>query len=117
MKFLGFKEFKNLSEDTFNDVIEYLKRDLVTSLRDLKTGLNNLKFTDNFNSFKVVVDLPVGTEVAIRNELRNKVPTERIILRGDAGGITDGDTQWNLNYVYLKNTGATAKTVTVLFLE
>lgn len=117
MKFIGFKEYKNLNFKSLDDVVNYLSIDLVKNLRELAMGLNFLKFTDNFNAFKITMTIPASSEIAIRNELSKKIPTERIIVRSTSSEIVDGDTPWDLNYVYLKNTGASAATVTVIFLE
>ena len=119
MKFSKFREFR-LVTATIESVVKYLSVDLVFSLRELYTGLSRLDFTENFQSFKVVVELPLGGgDVAIRNQLSPIVPTGKIILR-DGGGntIVDGNTDWNEDYVYLKNTsGTTDYEVTVVFFK
>jgi hypothetical protein len=117
MKFPSFKEFKNLNFDPLNEVVRYLSVDLPRNLRELSTGLKILKFAENFNSFTVEVTIPANSELAIRNELK-KIPTERIILRSDIYQVVDGDTPWNLNYVYMKNQHATLPAnVKIVFLE
>lgn len=117
MKFSSFKEFRNSVEATAEVIAEYLRVDVTKVLKELQVGLSKLTFVENFSSFKVEVSIAAGAELAIRNQLRNKVPTERIFVRGDSTTIVDGDTEWDLNYVYLKNTGAAAVTATVIFLE
>lgn len=120
MKFSLFKEFRSYSQDLISDVNMYLRDDVKKIIRELQLGLTRLSFSDNFNSFIVEVDMPATTEVAIRNQLQDAgVPSQRIILRGGDGtqNITDGVTEWDQNYVYLKNQGATAVTITVAFLK
>jgi hypothetical protein len=120
MRFTGFKEFRGLVGSTLDDVLLYLRNDLKKFLRELQLGLTKLSFADNFESFQVTVTISAGAELQIRNELLNSaIPTKRIIVKGGSGAqdIVDGDTEWNLNYVYLKNTGASTATATVVFLK
>ena len=123
MKFTSFKEFRTRIGD-INDIVEFLKVDLTTTLRDLAVGLNKLTFVDNFDSFKTTVTIPATKEVQIRNEIRNAttgenvIPTQRIIVRSNVAEIVDGDTEWSREQLYLKNTNATTDaTVTVVFLR
>ena len=117
MKFTAFKEFRFSS--TLDAVLGYLSNDLKTFLRELRLGLTRLSFVDNFDSFVVDVTIGSGEELAIRNQLKSSVPTQRIIVRGSSGSesIVDGDTAWDLNYVYLKNVGASSASATVVFLK
>lgn len=119
MRFTNFKEFRGVLQ-----VADYLATDLANFLRDLRFGLDRLSFDENFEGFIVEdIEIGVGAELKIRNQLRNIVPSQRLILRGKAGteNIVDGDTEWTTNFVYLKNNGATAITtatkVKVLFLK
>ena len=118
MKFPGFREFKiNVFKDiTSEDIVKYLSVDLVYSLRELTLGLRRLTFTENFQSFKITVTIAAGSETAIRNEL-DTIPTGRIILKSTSGDIVDGDTADNLNFVFLKNAGASSATVTAIFIR
>lgn len=119
MKFSSFKEFRGAFKETIEDVAKYLSIDITKTLRELSNGLTKLNFADNFESFEVSVTINNGTELAIRNELRTgKIPTKRIIVRGGDGvqNIVDGDIEWTKNYVYLKNTGASPVSLTVIFL-
>lgn len=117
MKFGAFKEFRNILNN-IDEVINYLRVDLTKTLRELGLGLNRLKFTENFESFKVTVTIPATSELAIQNKLRSRdVPSERIVVRSDSHEVVDGDTEWNQNFVYLKNTGSAAATLTVIFLK
>ena len=105
MKFLEFKEFRGMA----NDVLSYLRFDLKKTLKELQTGLARLTLTDNFEAFSVEVTIGAGAELEIRNRLRSgKIPSQRIFVRGNSKDIVDGDTEWNQNFVYLKNTGAGA---------
>lgn len=113
MKFIGFKEFRFRSD--LGSVVEYLSIELKKILRDLQLGLNELSFQDNFKSFTTTVEIGAGVEVAIRHDLR-VVPRYRVILRSNSHEITDGDTPWDVNFVFLKNNGASSASVTVVFL-
>ena len=122
MRFTQFKEFKEADPNTgtLETVISYLFADMPKTLRELSYGLTKLTFADNFESFKVSVTIPATSELAIRNQLRSgQIPTERIIVRGKSGAenVVDGDTDWTKQFVYLKNVGASAATVTVLFIR
>lgn len=127
MKFPGFKEFRgNLKvsyasmAEILDDTVNYLSVDLTRILRELVNGLTKLNFSDNFQSFLVTVEIPATTEIAIPNDLRDgSIPSHKLILRGKSGAqdVVDGDAEWTQEFVYLKNTGASAVTVTVLFLK
>lgn len=113
MKFRNFKEF---SGNAIEAVTKYLSVELVSTLRELSTGLTALTFGDNFKSFEVTVTIAAGTEARIRNAL-SEVPTKRLIVRhsGDPS-VVDGAT-WDINFVTLKNTGAAPATVTAIFMR
>ncbi|MHA2064494.1 MAG: hypothetical protein ACXABY_08950 [Candidatus Thorarchaeota archaeon] len=118
MKFSFFKQLKNFGKTpSLKEVVEYVAIDLGKVLKDLDIGLQRLSFVDNFDGFTVEVTIATGAELKIRNELRDRVPTQRLIVRGgtDSQNIVDGDTPWDLNFVYLKNLGAGTATATVLF--
>ena len=120
MNFSSFKEFRHLLTPAIEDVGRFLSVDLTKTLRDLAVGLTKLSFLDNFESFSVEVTIATGVEIEIRNQLRSQlIPTQRIIVRGKSGteDIVDGDTEWTNQFVYLKNTGASSATVTVMFLR
>jgi len=120
VKFASFKEFRQAISNTIEDVVAYLNTDHTKMIRELNVGLSKLSLLDNFDSFIATTTIAAGTEVQIRNGLRNGlVPSYRIILRGNAGSVdvVDGDTEWNTNYVTLKNVGAVSATLTVLFLR
>lgn len=117
MKF-SFKEFREvLAEASEKTVTNYLQYDLAKALRDLASGLRRLTFAENFESFEVTTTIAGSTEVRIRNELRTKIPTGKLIIRGGTNShlVTDGDEEWDFNYVTLKNSHASALTVTVVF--
>jgi hypothetical protein len=93
---------------------------LMKSLEDLKNqlerGMNRLTLSDNFQSFITTVEILNSQEVSIRNQLKF-VPRHRIIIRQSGNGfVTDGDTAWTNDFVYLKNNGPSTTTVTVVFL-
>ena len=99
------------------EVINYLETDLAYTLKDLARGLlNRLNFDDNFNAFTAEITVPSGgADLAIRNRL-DRTPVGKIIVRdGGANTVVDGDTAWSNDFVYLKNTGGSDVTVTVVF--
>ena len=118
MKFSGFKELK-AGPKSVEDIGKYLSSDLSFSLRELRSGLDKLNFKDNMQSFEATVTIGAGLEAAISNKMpNNEIPLHRIITRikGNAS-IVDGDTTWSHNFVYLKNTGASSATLTVIFFR
>jgi hypothetical protein len=118
MRFGVFKQFKAYgSAPTLKELYDYIVIDLGKILKDLDIGFQRLSFEDNFDGFKVDVSIDAGDEIRIRNELRDRVPTQRLILRGndDSRNIVDGDTAWDINFVYLKNLGSGTATATVYF--
>lgn len=125
MKFSVFKEFRgipinSMPETALMVIDKYLKVDLTRMIKELTTGLNLLTFVDNFQSFEVEVTIINGTELQIRNQFSDgTIPSRRIVIRGgdDSQNIVDGDTDWDANFVYLKNVGSATATATVLFLK
>ena len=116
MKFSKFREFR-LQVADLNSIIKYLTVDLVFSLRELYTGLSRLSFTENFEAFEVTVTVGATSELPIRNQLA-ETPRGKILLRdGASNSVVDGDTAWNSNFVYLKNTSGSAVTVTAVFFK
>jgi len=116
MNFIEFKEFRGVADG----VISYLKTDLKKILKELQLGLTKLRFTENFEAFEIEVTIAAGAELKIRNQIRSgTIPSQRLIIRGGSGSqnIVDGDTEWTREHVYLKNTGASAATATVLFVR
>lgn len=116
MKFPAFKEFSTRFAG-LDEVIKYLRVEHTLNLKELITGLRNLTFADNFQSFEVEVDIPATSEVAIANQFKGVIPSKRIIVKANVNTVVDGDNAWTTSYLYLKNTGATAATVKVLFLK
>src|SRR5271154_5665042 len=102
---------------------KYLEADLFSWMRDLSVGLLKLNFTENFDSFQIDnLLIPVNMEVAIPNQLKNKsnnmIPSSRMIVRQQGYGIvTDGQTPWNQNILYLFNNGPQATTINVIFFK
>lgn len=117
MKFPTFRQFRRISGD-IRDVLEYLETDLQYVMKELATVLRNLSFEDNFQGWVEEVTIPAGAELKIFNRLQNTIPSYRLILRGKAGSelVVDGDTAWDFENVYLKNTGGSPVTVTVAFM-
>lgn len=117
MKFSSFKEYRDEQADV-DRVAKFLRIDLTKTLRELTNGLTKLSLSDNFEGFIEEVTVPASSELAIRNAMRNGViPSYRVFIRGASSTIEDGDTEWTKDFVYLKNTDSSDKTVTVLFLK
>lgn len=114
MKFRSFKEFR---DETLDRVIQFLRMDLTSTLRELGNGLSKLTFEDNFESFEISTTILAGQEVEIPNRLP-VVPSRRIIVRQSGNGlITDGTTAWNASFLYLRNNGGASVTCTVVFMR
>jgi hypothetical protein len=92
--------------------------DIINLTRNLMVGLRQLTFEDNFESFEEVdLVIPATSEARIRNQL-NFIPSKYIItMQTGAGQVTKGTTEWNTNYIYLYNNGASSITITVRFLK
>ena len=121
MRFPNFKELKQGAKETV-DVVKYLTVDLVQSLRELTTGLERLDFTNNFESFEILVTLPnnTSTEVQFRGALPNKeIPTRFLVMDRITGpGVPRrGPTPWDGDFVYLVNTTTVATTCRVRFFK
>ena len=111
--------FKNIPPPFEGESIpKYLSSIMKTGLLDIVDGLHKLTLADNITSFQVEVTLASGEELRIRNEFNTFIPSGRIIVKhtGDPA-IVDGDTDWDNNYVYLKNAGSVSATVTVLYFK
>ena len=91
--------------------------DLKQLLRHLSAGLERLSFEDNFDGFKTTLIISAGSELKIRNQL-NFIPTKYIITQQRGNGlVTAGDTRWDINFLYMKNHGASDTTVTLQFMR
>lgn len=121
MKIPFFNEFVSQANNTVEQVSRYITIDLNRNFKELVNVLNNLTFEDNFQSFSFTGTIAANSELPIRNKFRGGItPTKRIIVRGDTYSpyIVDGDTPWNQNFLYLKNTHASQPaTATVIFLR
>jgi hypothetical protein len=130
MKFQAFREFRDSGVpvgDT-KDILEYLRIDLASFLKDWATGFLHINFKDNFQHFIYkagssvgddMVSIPSLAEIAIPNKMRPVIPSMRIVVRGNeyASYVQDGPTRWTQDFLYLKNYGAGSAEVTVLFLK
>ena len=103
--------------------LKYLEVDLWGWLRQLSSGILDINFADNFQSF-TVTDLLIlaGTEVSIANQFNSvypgRIPNHRIITRqvGDAT-ILDGTQAWTGEHVYLNNPSGNDVTISVIFFN
>lgn len=95
-----------------------LVRTMAQMVKELSTGLRNLKFEDNFDSFQVDISLAAGEEKNnIRNQLKN-IPTKYIITFQTGNGlVTAGDTAWTVDYISFKNHGSSAITAKIRVLR
>ena len=94
-------------------------REISEALRDLFQGLTKLSFADNMESFEISnVSIGAGVTSVFNNKLKN-VPTRWIVVRNSAGmPISDnGFSGWNIDQVSLKNVGASATIISVVFLR
>lgn len=91
--------------------------DLKQLLRHLSAGLERLTFGDNFEGFEATIVISASSELKLRNQL-NFIPTKYIITQQRGNGlVTAGDTDWDANFLYMKNHGASETTVTLQFLR
>lgn len=112
-KFSGFRTFK--IGTTVEDVIAYLKEGLSISLREIQTGLQNLRFDENFSGQVLEVEIPASTTVGFSHSL-GVIPTQRIILKC-TGSIDDSSTPWTSTIVYFRNSGASTLTAKILIMR
>jgi hypothetical protein len=117
MKIPTFRQFRQIA-GSIEDVMSYLSTDLQYSMKELATALRRLTLDDNFDGWVQEVTIPAASEIKIFNRLETKIPSYRIILRGGTGSesVVDGDTEWTISNVYLKNPGGSPVTITVAFL-
>lgn len=97
-----------------DSISDYLYKENRQNLENIQLVLNNLTF-DNFNGFIYEGSIAASTELAIPNQLRPVIPSNRIILRSDSVNIVDGQ-EWTADNVYIKNVGGTTANVKILFL-
>jgi hypothetical protein len=119
MNFSALKEFRKNPSSNLKDVIDYLSIELAATVRELRVGLQNISFVDNFDSFENVLTIPANTESEILNILGG-IPSYYLILSADKGGLSvcKGDSEWTLERIYLKNTSLTdAANITVRFFR
>ena len=114
-KFSGFRQFK--IEGPLETTVAYLQRALTLSLKELQTGLQNLSFQDNFDSFEVTVTISGGDlNFRVQNRL-DVIPAKRIIVRSNSNQVIDGTSKWTQEYLYLGNPGLTDAEITVVFMR
>lgn len=100
---------------------EFLSRDLAFNFQEIARALRSISFSSNFQGWVEEFDatggvIEAGEEIQIVNRL-GAIPSTRIIVGGTSPYIADGPSDWTINFIYLKNYGATdAENVRVLFL-
>jgi len=93
---------------------KYLQNDLWGWMKNLSSGLIRLNLVENFEAARLNdLTIDAGATVTFGNPLPF-VPSSRIIVRqvGD-GVITDGT--WSMQSLSLKNNGAVAVTISIIF--
>jgi hypothetical protein len=101
---------------TPQEVLQYLEVFLANTLTDITTALQRLTFKDNFKSYTAQVTISAGQELPIQHNL-GVIPTGKLILKSTGYQVRDGDTAWTSDYIYLKNEGSNAVTLTVVILR
>ena len=94
-------------------------KDFKILLKELATGLRQLTFGDNFDTFLVELSLAASEERAnIRNPLK-VIPKGYIIVdKEGSGNVTKGDAAWTTDYISFKNTdGSNSITVKIRVLK
>ena len=90
---------------------------IINLTRQLAVGLRDLSFTDNFVNSEHTLTIPATSELKVRHSL-NVTPTRYIITSQTGNGlITKGTTEWDDNFAYFYNNGATSVTITVNILK
>lgn len=95
---------------------------LPPELKDLDQGLTRLKFTDNFQAFKVTLPIVAGETVEIENLFTPTPITEWTLLRiknTESSGTViiqePLEPRWTSKKLYLQNAGTADAEVTVVF--
>ena len=101
---------------SIEEIIKYLEVYLANTLADITTALTSLSFRDNFKSFTAQVTINAGQELQIQHNL-GVIPTGRLILKSTGYQVRDGDAAWTSDYIYLKNEGSAAVSLTVVILR
>lgn len=69
------KEYIQKSAPTIEMVDNYLGREHMETIKEIRDCLVKLRFQDNFQCFQVTITIPATTELAIPNQLRGTIPT------------------------------------------
>ena len=86
-------------------------------IRHLSAGLRRLDLVQNFESFEVTLVIPASSELKFRNQL-NFIPTRSILVNQRGNGlVTQGDTAWTRDFLYMKNNGAEEVVATYIFMR
>jgi hypothetical protein len=101
---------------TAEEIVKYLEVFLSNTLTDITTALTNLTFKDNFKSYTARVTINAGQELQIQHNL-GVIPSGKLILKSTGYQVRDGDTAWTSDYIYLKNEGSNAASLTVVILR
>lgn len=89
-------------------------KDLESVARDLSVGLHHLNFEENFPGFAWEGEIEAGEEISIPNELRGqsgeKLTPRNVLIHFVEGPstVSPSDTDWTIDYVYLKNRATTS---------
>jgi len=90
------------------------QREARKAFESLTNILLNLSFRDNFKSFYWEGTITASSEKKINHNLR-RVPSGHLTLFSKGGVIQTGDTDWNTESVYIKETSGVDAIVRVVF--
>lgn len=101
-----------------------LVRNLKQAMLELAAGLKRLDFVDNFTSFEsgeITINDQTQTpgDYKIRNQLDPIIPRSMIIVKQTGNAlVTAGTTEWDSDFVYLRNHSTTIDAVVkVIFFK
>jgi len=86
-----------------------------SNTNELNSILNKLTISSNMDAEVKTVTIPANTSLRVGHRL-NTVPLYRLILKQVGGGYIT-DLNYTVNYIELKNNGATECTLTIAILR
>ncbi len=114
---MKFRELKRFLGEKPEEAISWIRNELNSLLRELYIGLGNLKFQDNFKTFRWEGTIAAGVTTQIVHPFK-VVPSGWLNLKQVGNGVVDASTsEWTTEVVYLRNNGASSVTLTAIFFE